>query len=59
MSLHVFLLLLLFFFILSLAQLGSLCWPHHSPAQSAVAACRSPVHRLLKPRSPLDCAACA
>jgi transposase-like protein len=56
MNLHVF--LLLFFFILSLAQLCSLCWPHHCPAQSAAAARRSPVHRLLRPRSPLDCPAC-
>src|SRR6266699_5715168 len=58
MNLHVFLLLFLFFSMLSLAQLCSQSFPHHGPAQSAVASKRSLIHRLLKPRSPLDCPAC-
>jgi transposase-like protein len=58
MTLHVFLLLLLFVLIFSLARLCSLCWPHHCPAQSAAAARRTPIQRLLKPRSPHDCPAC-
>jgi hypothetical protein len=57
MILHVFLLLLVFFLILTLARLCSLCWSHHCPAQPA-AAKRTPLHRLLKPRSPRDCPAC-
>src|SRR5512135_1378363 len=54
MTLHVFLLLLLFVLMFSLVRLCSLCWPHHGPAQSA-AAKRAPIHRLLKPRSPHGC----
>jgi hypothetical protein len=57
MTLHVFFLLLLFVLMFSLARLCSFCWPHHGPAQSA-AAKRTPLHRLLKPRSPHDCPAC-
>ncbi len=57
MNLHVF--LLLFLFILSLAPLCHLSWPHHGPPHSrAVAKIRTTVQRLLKPRSPLDCPAC-
>ena len=58
MTLHVFLLLLLFVLMFSLARLCSLCWPHHGPAQSAAATRRTPLQRLLKPRSPHDCPAC-
>jgi hypothetical protein len=59
MNLHVFLLLFLFLFILSLAPLCHLSWPHHGPPHSrAVAKIRTTVQRLLKPRSPLDCPAC-
>ena len=59
MNLHVFLLVFLFLFILSLAQLYHLSWPHHGPPHSRAAAkmCTT-VQRLLKPRSPLDCPAC-
>jgi transposase-like protein len=57
MMLHVFLLLLVFVLILTFARLCSLCWSHHGPAQSA-AAKRTPLHRILKPRSPHDCPAC-
>jgi hypothetical protein len=55
MTLHVFLLLLLCVLMFSLARLCSLCWPHHGPAQSAAATRRTPLQRLLKPRSPHDC----
>ncbi len=59
MAFHVFLLLLVSFLMLSLLRLWPLCWPHPGPAQSrAVAKMRSTLHRLLKPRSPLDCPAC-
>ncbi len=58
MMLHVFLLLLVFFLMLTLARLCSLCWSHHCPAQSAAAARQTPIQRLLKPRSPHDCPAC-
>ena len=57
MILHVFLLLLLFVLVFSLTRLCSLHWPHHCPAQSA-ATRRTPIQRLLKPRSPHDCPAC-
>jgi hypothetical protein len=47
--------LLIFF----LALLCALCWPHHGPVRSRVAArVRSTLPRLLKPRSPDDCPAC-
>jgi IS1 family transposase/transposase-like protein len=59
MSFHVFLFLLVFFLLLSLALLCFLWWPHHDPAQSRAAAkIRSTLPRLLKPRSPDDCPAC-
>jgi transposase-like protein/IS1 family transposase len=57
MTLHVFFLLLLLVLMFSFARLCSFCWPHHGPTQSA-AAKRTPLHRLLKPRSPHDCPAC-
>jgi transposase-like protein/IS1 family transposase len=57
MTLHVLFLLLLCVLMFSLAWLCFLCWPHRGPAQSA-AAKRTPLHRLLKPRSPHDCPAC-
>ncbi len=55
MTLHVFLLLLLFVLMFSLVRL---CWPHHGPAKSAAATRRTPLQRLLKPRTPLDCPTC-
>ena len=61
MTFHVFLFLLVCFLLLSLASLALLCrlsWPHlqlsHAPAGSK----RALVHRLLKPRTPLDCSLC-
>jgi hypothetical protein len=56
MTHQVFFLLLLCVLIFSLARLCFLGWPHHGPAQLA-AAKRTPLHRLLKPRSPHDCPA--
>jgi transposase-like protein len=58
MMLHVFLLLLLSFFMLYLAQLCHLYWTHHCLPHSKAVALHSAVHRLLKPRSPRDCPAC-
>ena len=58
MTFHVFLLLLLFFLMFALAGLCSFCWPYHCPAHSAATAKRTPIQRLLKPRSPRDCPAC-
>src|SRR5260221_14124441 len=58
MTFHVFLFLLVCFFLLSLALLCRLSWPHlqlsHAPAGSR----RALVHRLLKHRTPLDCPLC-
>jgi len=48
-----------FFLLFSLALLCALCWPHQGPAPSRAAAkMRSRLHRLLKPRCPVDCPAC-
>ena len=56
---HLFLSLLVFLLLLSLTWLGSLCWPDPGPAPSRGAAkVRGTLHRLLKPRTPLDCPAC-
>jgi transposase-like protein len=57
MTHHVVFHLLLCVLMFSLARLCFLCWPHHGPAKLA-AAKRTPLHRLLKPRSPPDCPAC-
>jgi hypothetical protein len=58
MAFHVFLFLLVSFFMLSLLRLCSLCWSHPGPAQSRAAKMRTRLHRLLRPRSPDDCPAC-
>jgi hypothetical protein len=59
MNLQVFLLVFLCLFMLSLAQLYHLSWPHHGPPHSRAAAkMRSTVQRLLTPRTPRDCPAC-
>src|SRR5947207_2624967 len=58
MTFHVFLLLLLFCLVLSLARLCHLSWCHHCPAQLKAATKHSSFQRLLKPRSPLDCPDC-
>jgi IS1 family transposase len=58
MAFYVYLCLLVFLFLLSLALLWRLGWFHLQPSHSAVASRHNPVHRLLKPRSPDDCPAC-
>jgi transposase-like protein len=57
MAVHVFLFLLVIF-LLCLALLWRLCWLHLQPSHSPAGSRRTPVHRLLKPRTPLDCPAC-
>lgn len=52
MAFHIFLFLLVICLLLTLALLWRLGWLHLQPSHSAVASRRSPVHRLLKPRSP-------
>jgi hypothetical protein len=58
MILHVFVLLLLSFLMLFLAQLCHRYWTHHYLPHSTAVALHPVVHRLLKPRSPRDCPAC-
>jgi len=58
MALHVFLFLLVIFLILSLALLCRLSWPHLQLSHSQAGCRRALVHRLLKPRTPLDCPVC-
>ncbi len=55
---HVFLLLLLFCLILSLAWFWHFYRLHHVPPHPRAVAVHPMVHRLLKPRSPHDCPAC-
>jgi len=58
MIFHLFLFLPVVCLLLSLALLWCLCWlplqPSHSPAGSR----HTPLHRLLRPRTPLDCPSC-
>ena len=57
MNFHVF--LLVFLLIFSLTLLCALCWSHPGPAPSRTAASvRARLPRLLKPRCPDDCPAC-
>jgi hypothetical protein len=58
MAVHVFLFLLMFFLILSLALLWSLSCLHLQPSNSKAGRRRTMVHRLLKLRTPLDCPIC-
>ena len=58
MALHMFLFLLVFFLLLSLALLWRLSWFHLRPSDSRGGAKRTTLQRLLKPRSPCDCPAC-
>ncbi len=58
MTLHVFLFLLVFFLMLSLALLYRLSWPHLQFSHSQAGRRRALVNRLLKPRTPLDCPVC-
>jgi hypothetical protein len=58
MALHVCLFQLVFFLILSLALLWRFYWLHHQLSHSKAETRRPRVHRLLKPRTPLDCPIC-
>ena len=58
MTFQIVLFLLVFFLILSLALLWRLCWLHLQPSDSQAGRRRTPLHRLLKPRTPLDCPLC-
>jgi hypothetical protein len=58
MGLHVSSFLLVLFLILPLVLLWRLCWQLLSPSHSPIGSRRTPLHRLLKPRTPLDCPLC-
>jgi hypothetical protein len=58
MTIQVVLFLLVSFLILSLALLWLLDWLHLQPSHSQAGERRTLVHRLLKPRTPLDCPIC-
>jgi transposase-like protein len=58
MTLHVCLLLLVFFLIFCLVRLCHLSLSQHCPPHSSGGAMHTTVQRLLKPRTPLDCPAC-
>ncbi len=58
MAFHVFVFLLVVCLLLSLALLWRLGWLHLQPPHSQAGAVRTTVHRLLKPRTPLDCPVC-
>jgi hypothetical protein len=53
MTLHVCLLLLVFFLIFSLVRLCHLSLSHHGPPHSRGGAMRTTIQRLLKPRTPV------
>ncbi len=58
MALHVYVFLLVVCLLLSLALLWRLCWLPLRPSSSPGGAKHSTLHRLLKPRTPLDCPSC-
>jgi hypothetical protein len=58
MAIEVFLFLLVFCLLLSLALLWRLDWLHLQPSPSQAGRRRTLVQRLLKPRTPLDCPIC-
>ena len=58
MAFQVFLFLLVVFLLLGLMCLGHLSLPDHQPSHLQAGRRRTMVHRLLKPRTPLDCPAC-
>ncbi len=58
MSVHMHIFLLLACLFLSLALLWRLCWLHLRPSHAPAGKRRPLVHRLLKPRTPLDCPIC-
>ena len=58
MVFHDFLFLLVVLLLLSLVLLGRLSWLHLQCSHSSAGSRRALVHRLLKPRTPLDCPIC-
>ena len=58
MTFHIVVFLLVVCLLLCLARLGRLDWFPLRPSSSKGGAERTTVHRLLKPRAPLDCPAC-
>jgi hypothetical protein len=58
MNLHVYFFLLVLFLLLSLGLLWRLCWLPLQSSHSQAGKRRTMVHRLLKPRTPLDCPIC-
>jgi hypothetical protein len=59
MTVQIFLFLLVSFLVLlSLALLWRLDWLSVQPSHLQARSRRTPLHRLLKPRTPLDCPIC-
>ncbi len=58
MAFHVVLFLLVFLLFLGLALLWRLSWPHLQLSHAQAGSRCALVHRLLKPRTPLDCPVC-
>ena len=58
MTFHVFMFFLLFLLLLTLAWLGRLYRLHHGLSHRGACMVHPAVHRLLKPRTPLDCPDC-
>jgi hypothetical protein len=58
MALHVFVFLLVFFLILFLVRLWRISWLQLQPSRFKAGTVRTTAHRLLKPRTPLDCPSC-
>jgi hypothetical protein len=54
MTFHVFLFLLVFFLLLALVLLWRLSWHPLQPSHSQAGSRRTMIHRLLRPRTPLD-----
>jgi hypothetical protein len=58
MTFHVFLFLLVFFLLLALVLLWRLSWLPLQPSHLQAGSRRTMIHRLLRPRTPLDCPIC-
>jgi len=58
MAFYVYVFLLVVFLLFCLALLCRLGWLHLQPSHSQAGRRRTLVHRLLKPRTPLDCPTC-
>ena len=58
MTFHVFLFMLVFFLLLALVLLWRLSWHPLQPSHSQAGSRRTMIHRLLRPRTPIDCPIC-